>query len=59
VFSGKATKTNFIDLGLTQLGLKPMISSTQGKHTNHYTIDAICLILRFYLSTKAEFNDRS
>jgi cobalamin biosynthesis protein CbiD len=36
MLSGEATNTNFIVLGLTRLGLKPMIYHTQGKHANHY-----------------------
>ena len=41
MLSGEATNTNFIVLGLTQLGLKPMIYHTRGEHTNNYTIDAV------------------
>jgi hypothetical protein len=32
----RATITNFREFGLTQLGLEPTISTTQGKHANHY-----------------------
>jgi len=58
MLSRKATNTNFIDLGLTRLGLKPMISRTQGKHINHDIINAVYPILRFSLSIKAELKDR-
>ena len=35
--SREATNTNFIDFGLTWLGLEPMIYHTRGEHANHYT----------------------
>jgi hypothetical protein len=41
VLSREATNTNFIVIGLTRSRLKPTIYLTPGKHTNHYTTDAV------------------
>ena len=43
--SAKKKKTQQIltlVFGLTRLRLAPTIFHTQGKHTNHYTTDAVC-----------------
>jgi hypothetical protein len=37
VFSGEATNTIFIVIGLTRLGFEPTTYHTWGKHANHYT----------------------
>jgi len=37
----EAENTNFIDFGLTCLGLEPTIYSTAGEHTNYYTTDVV------------------
>jgi hypothetical protein len=36
ILIGEVRNTNFIDFGLTQQDLKPMIYHIQGKHANHY-----------------------
>ena len=41
MFSGKATRTNFIVFDLTRPGLEPTIYRTRGEHANHYTSDAV------------------
>jgi hypothetical protein len=41
VLSGEVTNTNFIVFGLTQSGLEPKITRTQGEHANHYTTDVV------------------
>ena len=47
ILSGKATDTNFIDLGLNRPGPELTIYRTQCQHANHYTIDevGICVIM--------------
>ena len=43
-YSGEATITNFIVLGLTRTELEPTIYRTRGEHANHYATDAVLLI---------------
>jgi hypothetical protein len=45
VLSGEATNTNFIVLCLTRSGLEPTIYRTRGEHANHYTINAVQIII--------------
>ena len=46
MLSGKATNTYLIVFGLTQPGLEPMIYHTRGEHANHYTTDAVHLLVK-------------
>jgi hypothetical protein len=41
VFSGEATKNNFIIFGVTWSGFNPKIHRTRGDHATHNTTDAI------------------
>ena len=45
VLNGEATNTNVIVLGLTRSGLEPTIYRTRGEHANHYTINAVQIII--------------
>ena len=47
VLSGEATNTNFIVFGLTRPELEPTIFRTRNEHANHYTTDAVQIILKF------------
>jgi hypothetical protein len=45
MLSREATNTNFIVFGLILLGLEPTIYRTGGEHANHYTTDAVYLVM--------------
>ena len=47
ILSEEATHTNFIVFGLTRPEHEPTIYRTRGEHANHYTTDAVCLLLTF------------
>ena len=46
MLSGEATNSNFIVFGLTG----PTIYRTRGQHTNHYTTDAVTLLVEDVVS---------
>ena len=54
VFSGEATNTDFIVIGLTRPGLKSTIYDTRGEHANHYATNAvqyqlnICYLIKYF-----------
>ena len=55
MLSGKVTNTNLIVFALTRPGLEPTIYNTRGKHSNHYTTDAVKNLIQqslFYLLGK-------
>jgi hypothetical protein len=44
--SGKATNLNLIVFRLTRSGPEPTIYRIRGEHTNHYTTDAVSVIVQ-------------
>ena len=50
---GEAANTNFIFYGLTWPWIESTIFHTLGEHTNHYTTDAVHILLKcLYLAVK-------
>ena len=45
MLSGEATNTNFVVFSLTRPGLELTIYRTRGEHANHYTTDAVSIIV--------------
>jgi hypothetical protein len=43
VLSGEVVNTYFTVFGLTQSGLEPMTYHTQGKHANHFIVNAVSI----------------
>jgi hypothetical protein len=52
--SRELTNTNFIVFDLTQSGRQPTIYRTQVEHANHYTTDAVSLVLMSIMWDKNE-----
>ena len=62
-YSGEATITNFIVLGLTRTELEPTIYRTRGEHANHYTTNAVynsgeCCIQSYEMCCNFYSNDK-
>jgi hypothetical protein len=48
MLNGETPNIKFIVFGLTQPGLEHMFYQNRGMHANHYTTDAIQLVLNFH-----------
>ena len=57
MLNGETPNIKFIVFGLTQPGLEPMFYQNRDMHANHYTTDAILLVLKIlYITYKSNFH---